>query len=215
MSRLRVHCFALSADGYGAGPRQSEQHPLGVGGLAMHSWQFATRSFTALVGGDGASTGVDDGFVARGFDGIGAWIMGRNMFGPVRGPWPNDDWKGWWGSTPPFRTPVFILTRHARPSFQMDGGTTFHFITGGIQSALDAARTAAGPRDVRLGGGVETVRQYLKARLIDELHLAITPILLGSGEHLLSGIDATSLGYQVKEQTMGEGAMHIVLHRQG
>jgi dihydrofolate reductase len=213
MSKLRVHAFAISLDGYGAGPGQDLEHPLGVGGMALHEWVFATRTFQRIHGGDGGATGVDDDFAARGFDGIGAWIMGRNMFGPQRGPWPDDGWKGWWGENPPYHTPAFVLTHHDRPPITMEGGTTFHFVTGGIEAALAQARAAAGDKDVRLGGGVATVRQYLAAGLIDELHLAIAPVLLGSGEHLFAGIDAAGLGYECREHVPTAAATHVVLAR--
>ncbi len=189
MSRLRVNGFALSLDGYGAGPAQSLEHPLGVGGTALHEWSFATRRFQAMFGGEGGSTGIDNDFVERGFDNMGAWILGRNMFGPVRGPWPDESWRGWWGDNPPYHVPVFVLTHHARPSIEMDGGTTFHFVTDGIHAALARAREAAQGRDVRLGGGVATIREYLQAGLVDEMHLAIVPKLLGNGEALLAGLD--------------------------
>ena len=213
MSRLRVHCFAISVDGYGAGPRQDEQNPLGEGGRALHEWAFRTRAFRHLHGGSGGETGTDDDFMARGFDGIGAWILGRNMFGPVRGPWADESWRGWWGENPPFHAPVFVLTHHARAPLLMEGGTAFHFVTGGIDEALGQAKDAAGGRDVRLGGGVSTLRQYLQARLVDEMHLAIAPTLLGSGEHLLAGIDLPVLGYECVEQVAGEGAMHVQIGR--
>src|SRR5271166_579977 len=181
MSKLRVHGFTLSLDGYGAGPNQDLDHPLGVGGHELHRWAFATRTFQQMFGADGGSTGIDDDFAARGFENIGAWIIGRNMFGPVRGPWPDDSWKGWWGDEPPYHTPVFVLTHHARVPLKMKGGTEFRFVTEGIRAALEQAKAAAGGKDVRLGGGVATIRQYLQAALIDELHLVIRPVVLGSG----------------------------------
>ncbi len=219
MARVRVNAFSISIDGYGAGPDQTLAHPMGVGGMALHEWVLGTKTFKAmhadfagdLIADGGARGGVDDAFAARGFENVGAWIMGRNMFAPSRGPWPNDDWKGWWGATPPFRCPVFVLTHHARPSITMDGGTTFHFVTDGIQAALDRAQDAAGGRDVRIGGGVATVREYLRAGLIDELHLVIAPVLLGRGEHLLSGIDTVRVGYTCSEHVASEMAQHIVL----
>jgi dihydrofolate reductase len=189
MPKLRVHCFAISLDGYGAGPDQSLENPLGRGGMAMHEWTHATRTFRKMFGQEGGDSGVDDDFAARGFDGIGAWILGRNMFGPVRGPWTDEEWKGWWGDTPPYHCPVFVLTNHARAPIDMDGGTTFHFVTDGIHAALARAMEAAKDRDIRLGGGVATIRQYLGAGLIDEMHLSVAPVLLGSGEHLLAGLD--------------------------
>jgi len=211
MSKLRVACFSVSLDGFGAGPNQSLNDPLGVRGLELHQWFFPTRTFCAMHGKPGGDEGVDDEFAARGFQNVGAWILGRNMFGPVRGPWPNEDWKGWWGSTPPYHVPVFVLTHHARPSLAMDGGTTFHFVTGGIHTALDLARQAAGPKNIRLGGGVSTIRQYLSAGLIDKLHLAYAPVLLGAGEPLFAGLDLPSLGYRLTSHTTTANAMHVTL----
>jgi dihydrofolate reductase len=201
----------MSIDGYGAGPSQSLENPLGVGGLALHQWAFKTRTFHAKMGKDGGETGVDDDFVARGFDNIGAWIIGRNMFGPVRGPWPDDTWKGWWGDDPPYHTPVFVLTNHARASLTMSGGTTFHFVTDGIADALALAREAANGKDLRLGGGVATIREYLRAGLVDEIHLAYVPVLLGSGECLLGGMDLSALGYQVNEHLTTAASMHVMI----
>lgn len=211
MTKLRVSSFSISLDGYGAGPDQHLTTPLGVGGEELHEWMFATRFFTQLYGGDGKETGADDDFVERGMTNIGAWIMGRNMFGPIRGPWPDERWTGWWGENPPYHVPVFVLTNHARPSVTMEGSTTFHFVTGGIHAALDQARAAAGDQDIRLGGGVSTIRQYLQAGLLDELHLAITPVLLGKGEHLLTGIDMVTLGYRCTEFVATPKATHVVL----
>jgi dihydrofolate reductase len=211
MPKLRVHTFAISIDGYGAGPNQDLRNPLGVGGEALHEWFVKTRTFRQLFGQKGGSTGVDDEFAARGFDNIGAWILGRNMFGPIRGPWPDDSWKGWWGDEPPYHTPVFVLTHHPRPPILMSGGTTFHFVSDGIHAALERAMEAAGEKDVRLGGGVATVRQYLVAGLIDEMHLAISPVLLGSGENLLAGIDAPKLGYELREHVPRTNVTHVVL----
>jgi dihydrofolate reductase len=214
MSRLRVSSFSLSLDGFGAGPAQSLDHPAGTGGLEIHDWVFPTATFRRrLYGDEMGTTGTDDDFVARGFANVGAWIMGRNMFGPVRGPWPDDDWKGWWGGNPPFHTPVFVLTQHPRAPVVMEGGTTFHFVTDGIHAALERARAAAGGKDVRLGGGVDTIRQYLRAGLVDELHLALVPVLLGSGEHLLADIDMRALGYRCTGHVAGENATHILLSR--
>jgi dihydrofolate reductase len=213
MSKLRVQCFTLSLDGYGAGPDQDAEHPLGVGGGNLHRWFLPTRTFKSIFGGKGGTTGVDDDFARRGTENLGAWILGRNMFGPVRGAWPDDSWKGWWGDEPPYHVPVFVLTHHPRASFEMQGGTTFHFVTGGIEEALRRAKEAAGSKDVRLGGGVATIRQYLEARLVDELHLAISPVLLGAGEHLLSGLDLPALGYVVAEHVASEAALHVVLRR--
>jgi dihydrofolate reductase len=215
MSRLRVQSFAVSIDGFGAGPRQSLENPLGVGGTRLHEWALATRTFSRMFGTDGGSTGVDDDFAARGFANVGAWILGRNMFGPVRGAWPDDSWKGWWGTNPPYHVPVFVLTHHARAPITMEGGTTFHFVTDGIAAALERAQEAAQGRDVRLGGGVATIRQYVLAGLVDEMHLAIAPTLLGSGEALLAGIDLPELGYQCTEHVGTAGALHVVLTKRG
>jgi dihydrofolate reductase len=213
MGKLRVNCFAISLDGFGAGPRQDRENPLGVGGGRLHEWFVPTRTFTAMLGGQGGTTGVDDDFARRGMEDLGAWILGRNMFGPIRGPWPDEEWKGWWGEAPPYHVPVFVLTHHPRAPLEMAGGTTFHFVTGGIEEALRRAKEVAGPRDVRLGGGVETIRQYLRAGLVDELHLAISPVLLGAGEHLTSGLDLLALGYRVVEHVPSQAATHVVLAR--
>jgi dihydrofolate reductase len=215
MPRLRVNCFSISLDGYGAGPGQDLENPLGVGGMALHEWIFPTRTFLDTHGDGGGRTGTDDDFARRGMEGLGAWILGRNMFGPVRGDWPDQTWKGWWGENPPYHTPVFVLTRYPRASFEMAGGTTFHFVTDGIHAALDLARSAAGDRDVRLGGGVATVREYLVAGLVDEMHLAVAPVLLGSGEALLAGINLPGLGYAVTEYVPTAAAAHVVLARTG
>lgn len=215
MSRLRIQSFGVSLDGFGAGPAQALEDPIGVGGLALHEWAFATRTFRKMHGKEGGATDVDDDFAARGFAGIGAWILGRNMFGPVRGPWEGETWKGWWGETPPYHVPVFVLTHHARAPLTMSGGTTFHFVTGGIEEALDRARKAAGGLDVRLGGGVATLRQYLEARLVDEVHLAIVPVLLGVGESLFAGLDLRRLGYRYAEHVTTRAAMHVVLTKEG
>ena len=212
MSKLRVHSFAISIDGYGAGPRQDLQHPLGVNGVDLMEWFLHTRAWRRMHGEADGETGVDDAIAEQGFD-FGAWILGRNMFGPIRGPWPDDSWKGWWGDEPPYHVPVFVLTHHARPPLTMAGGTEFHFVTEGIHAALEQARDAANGRDVRVGGGVSTVRQYLQAGLIDELHLAVRPVLLGAGEHLWHGLDMRSLGYECAEQVVGERATHMFLHR--
>jgi len=213
MSKLRVACFGVSADGFGAGPDQSLENPLGVGGPALHEWVFPTRTFQAMLGSAGGSTGIDDEFAAAGFANVGAWILGRNMFGPVRGPWPDDTWKGWWGASPPYHVPVFVLTHHPRAPLEMEGGTTFHFVTGGIRAALDRARDAARGQDVRIGGGVATIRQYLQAGLVDEMHLALTPPLLGSGEALLGGINLRGLGFECTRHAGTAEAMHVVLSR--
>ena len=210
MSKLRVSAFAVSLDGYGAGPDQSLQNPLGVGGESLHEWFFPTRTFQGMFG-KGGETGVDDDFAARGFQNVGSWILGRNMFSPSRGPWPNDGWKGWWGDNPPYHVPVFVLTHHARAPIPMEGGTTFHFVTGGIHAALEQAKDAAKGKDVRVGGGVATIRQFLQAGLIDEMHLAISPVLLGSGEHLLAGIDLPKMRYRRTEHVPTAKATHVVL----
>ena len=214
MPKLRVQSFSISLDGYGAGPRQELANPLGAGGTALHEWAFPTRTFCRMFGGAGGTTGVDDDYAARGFANLGAWILGRNMFAPSRGPWPDDGWKGWWGDNPPYHTPVFVLTHHRRDSIVMDGGTTFHFVTEGMHAAFERATAAAQGRDVRLGGGVATIRQYLQARLVDEMHVAIAPVLLGSGEHLLEGIDLPALGFECTERACTPGATHVVLTRQ-
>lgn len=211
MSRLRVENFSISVDGFGAGPNQSLEDPLGVGASDLHEWMVRTNTFRMMSLGETGSTGTDDGFAARGFTNIGAWIMGRNMFGPVRGPWPDDSWKGWWGENPPYHAPVFVLTHHWRAPLTMEGGTTFHFVTDGLHAALKRAREAAGDMDMRLGGGVATIRQFLQESLIDELHLAVSPVLLGSGESLLHGIDLPSLGYRVIEHVPTEHATHLVI----
>jgi dihydrofolate reductase len=213
MSKLRVHSFAISLDGYGAGPNQDRDNPLGVGGVALHEWVFGTRTFQKVHGKEGGATGIDDDFIARGFDNIGAWIVGRNMFGPIRGPWPDDAWKGWWGDNPPFHTPVFVLTNHPRASIDTIGGTTFHFVTDGIHAALEQAVHLADGQDVRLGGGVATIRQYLRAGLIDEMHLGMSPILLGSGECLLEGMNLPKLGYQCTAHVATPRALHFVITR--
>lgn len=211
MSRLRVSCFTLSLDGYGAGPNQSLDHPLGVGGSGLHEWFIPTRTFQGMFGKKEGTTGPDDDFAARGFENVGAWILGRNMFGPVRGPWPDDSWKGWWGTNPPYHNDVFVLTHHARDPITMEGGTVFHFVTDGIHAALDKARASAKGQDVRLGGGVSAVRQYLQAGLVDDMHLAVSPVLLGSGEHLLGGLDLLALGYGVTEHVTTPTAAHYVM----
>jgi dihydrofolate reductase len=211
MAKLRVHSFAMSLDGYGAGPRQNLENPLGAGGLALHEWAFNTRAFHAMHGKVGGSSGVDDDFVTRGFDNIGAWIIGRNMFGPVRGPWPDDTWKGWWGEDPPYHTPVFVLTHHPRSSLTMKGGTTFHFVMDGIHAALALAREASQGKDIRLGGGVATIRECLRDGLLDELHLAYAPVLLGSGECLLAGMDLPALGYHVTSHITTVSVMHVLV----
>ncbi len=213
MSKLRVNCFGVSLDGYGAGPNQDLQHPLGVGGETMFQWFFPTRTFQAMHGGNGGTTDINDQFAQRSFENVGAWILGRNMFGPIRGAWPDDQWKGWWGAEPPYHVPVFVLTHHARAPLVMAGGTTFHFVTDGIEAALQRAREAAGGKDVRVGGGVSTVRQYLSKRLIDEMHFAVTPALMGRGENLFAGLDLPALGYETTEHVAGPGVTHVMVKR--
>jgi dihydrofolate reductase len=214
MSRLIVHSFSISIDGYGAGPDQSLDDPLGVGGEELHDWFIQTRTWRETHGEDGGETGHDDEAARGGFANIGAWILGRNMFGPVRGPWPDEEWRGWWGEDPPYHVPTFVLTHHERAPLTMQGGTQFIFVTGGIEDALEQAKEVAGHKDVRLGGGVATVRQYLQARLVDELHLAVSPVLLGRGEHLLSGLDLPALGYECAEYSPGErAAAHVVIRK--
>lgn len=214
MSKLKVQAFSVSIDGHGAGPDQSLQNPLGVGGEALHEWIFPTQTFQRMVGNASGSTGVDEDFAAGSFANVGAWILGRNMFGPIRGPWPDEEWKGWWGDEPPYHVPVFVLTHHPRASIEMQGGTTFHFVTDGIHAALERAREAAGGKDVRVGGGVQTIREYLRADLIDEMHLAIAPVLLGRGETLFTDIDLTALGFRCTRHVASTNAMHVVLTRE-
>ena len=213
MSKVRVQSFSISLDGYGAGPRQDLENPLGVGGMQVFDWFGPTQVFQRILGNDEGETGVDNDFAAEGFEGIGAYILGRNMFGPIRGPWPDESWKGWWGDEPPYHTPVFVLTHHERPSLKMEGGTEFHFVTDGIQSALDQAKKTAGGKDVRIGGGVSIIRQYLTAGLIDRLHLAVVPVLLGAGEHLLGGLNLPELGYECEGKHEGARATHVVIRK--
>jgi dihydrofolate reductase len=214
MPRVRVESFTISLDGFGAGPNQDLANPLGVGGTSPHGWAMATRTFqTHVFGNDGGETGVDDDFAQRGFHNVGAWILGRNMFGPVRGPWPDESWRGWWGENPVYHVPVFVLTHHARAPLVMEGGTTFHFVTDGPEAALARAREAAGDKDVRVGGGVQTIQQYLRLRLLDELHIAISPVLLGSGERLFDGVDLPALGYACTTHVATTRATHVVLGR--
>ena len=215
MTRVRVESFAISLDGYGAGPNQDLDNPLGVGGVDLHQWFLPTRTFQRMHGAGEGTTGVDNDFAERGFRNVGAWILGRNMFGPIRGPWPDLNWRGWWGESPPYHVPVFVLTHHARPPLVMDGDTTFHFVTGGIHEALDRAREAAHGMDVRIGGGASVIRQYLREALIDELHFAISPVLLGRGEPLFDEIDLRTLGYECVQFAASEKAMHVVLRRSG
>ena len=213
MTKVRVNTFTVSLDGYGAALHQDLQNPFGVGGLVLMDWFFPTRTFQRILGNEGGETGRDDAIAAQGMSGIGAWILGRNMFGPIRGPWPNDDWKGWWGEEPPYHTPVYVLTHHPRPPLRMAGGTEFRFVTDGIESALRQARDAAGTLDIRIGGGVATIRQYLRAALIDELHVVSRPVLLGAGEALFAGIDLPALGYECESAESGACATHVFLRR--
>jgi dihydrofolate reductase len=214
MSQTRVAAFSISVDGFGAGPRQSLENPLGVRGTELHRWFFPTEVFKSMTAAKGGgSRGADNDMARKSFDNVGAWILGRNMFGPVRGPWPNDSWKGWWGEEPPYHVPVFVLTHHARAPLAMKGGTTFYFVTDGIESALKQAKAAAGGKDVRIGGGVATIRQYLSAGAIDEMHLAMSPVLLGEGEHFFAGIDLHQLGLQVVRRVEGENATHFILQK--
>jgi dihydrofolate reductase len=222
MSRLRVAAFSVSIDGFGAGPGQELANPMGAGGMALHEWVLGTKTFQKmhadfagpLIGDQAGRGGVDEDFAARGFENLGAWIMGRNMFGPIRGPWTDDEWKGWWGKNPPYHVPVFVLTHHARAPITMEGGTTFHFVTDGIHAALARAKEVARGKDIRLGGGAATIREYLTAGLIDELHLVISPVLLGKGEPLLAGIDMVRLGFKCSEHAHSELATHVVLTRE-
>ena len=214
MTKLRVESFTISIDGFGAGPNQDLENPLGIGGTGLHGWAFATRTFQAhLFGTQGGETGIDDDFAARGFRNMGAWIMGRNMFGPVRGPWLDESWRGWWGDNPVYHKPVFVLTNHPRAPLVMEGGTTFHFVTKGIRVALELAREAANGKDVRIGGGAATIRGYLRERLIDELHVVIAPVLLGAGERLFEDINLPDLGYKCTQHVASQRATHIVLTR--
>lgn len=211
--KVRVSSFAVSADGFGAGPDQSLDHPLGVGGEELHHWFYPTKTFRTMFGDGHGAEGTDNGFAERGMQGVGAWILGRNMFAPSRGPWPDDGWKGWWGEEPPYHVPTFVLTHHPRPPLEMKGGTVFHFETGGIEAALERAREAAGDLDIRIGGGAATIRQYLQAGLIDEMHVAVSPVLLGRGEAFWTGLDLPALGYEVKTCTAGERATHLQIGR--
>ncbi|MDB4908038.1 MAG: deaminase/reductase [Gemmatimonadetes bacterium] len=213
MAEVRVSCFGISLDGYGAGADQSLENPLGVKAMDMMGWFFPTHAFQSMHGGGEGETGVDNDVAQAGATGNGAWIMGRNMFGPIRGPWPDENWKGWWGDDPPYHVPTFVLTHHARDPIQMAGGTEFRFVTGGIHAALEQARDAAGDKQIRIGGGVSTVRQYLQAQLVDELHLALSPVLLGKGEHIFHGLDLRELGYGVDRQVQGERALHLFIRK--
>ncbi|HEY7976649.1 MAG TPA: dihydrofolate reductase family protein [Rhizomicrobium sp.] len=213
MSKLCVRAYGVSLDGFGCGPDQSQEHPMGVGGHALHQWFFPTRTFREMTGQDGGTTGVDDEFAKAGFENIGAWILGRNMFGPIRGDWGDESWQGWWGDEPPYHVPVFVLTHHPRKDLPMKGGTTFYFVTGGIHEALSRAKEAANGKDVRVGGGASTIRQYLEAKLLDELHLAFAPTLMGSGENLLAGLNLPALGYRITRHVASDNALHVVVTR--
>ena len=213
MTRFRVNAFGISMDGFGAGAEQSLDNPMGVGGLAMHGWAFETKTFRAMHGGEGGGTGIDDEFAVRSFENVGAWILGRNMFGPVRGSWGDESWKGWWGDEPPYHVPVFVLTHYERPPLEMKGGTTFYFVTEGIEEAAKKAAAAAGGKDVRIGGGVSTVQQYLKAGVIDEMHLVVSPVLLGAGEKFFGNLDLVKAGFRVTRQVMSERVMHVVMEK--
>ncbi|WP_118973215.1 dihydrofolate reductase family protein [Taibaiella koreensis] len=214
MSKVKVAAFSISLDGFGAGIEQDMTNPLGIKGEKLHQWFFPTKAFRKMQGKDDGTEGTDNAFAERSFDNLGAWVLGRNMFGPVRGPWPNDEWKGWWGEEPPYHVPVFVLTHHAREPLEMKGGTTFYFVTDGLGSAMEQARKAAKGKDIRIGGGVSTIRQCLEAGYIDELHLAVSPVFLGEGEHLFSGIDMAALGYKEIESTAGENATHLLIKKQ-
>jgi dihydrofolate reductase len=213
MPKVRVNSYSVSLDGYAAGPNQSLENPLGLRGPELFEWFFGTRTFLQMQGQEGGSTGVDNDWAQRGMENVGAWILGRNMFGPVRGPWPDASWKGWWGDEPPYHVPTFVLTHHPRQPIEMKGGTTFHFVTDGIHSALQQAKNVAGNKDIRIGGGASTIRQYLRAKLIDELHLAVRPILMGSGENLFAGLDLAQLGYRCTQHVSTDLALHVVLKK--
>ena len=215
MAIVRVSAFAVSLDGYAAGPNQSLENPLGLRGPELFEWFFATRTWHTMHGQEGGSTGIDNEWAQRAMENVGAWILGRNMFGPVRGPWTDESWKGWWGEEPPYHVPTFVLTHYPRKPVKMEGGTTFHFVTEGVHSALQQARKAAGNMDVRIGGGIATIQQYLRERLIDELHLAVRPILMGSGENLFTGINMHALGYRCSQHVSSEHVMHVVLKKEG
>lgn len=211
MSKVVVKAYSISLDGFGAGPDQSLETPMGRGAEGLHPWMIKSQMFHRMTGKEGGTTGVDNDIANQSMENLGAWIMGRNMFGPVRGPWPNDEWKGWWGKNPPYHVPVYVLTHHAREPIEMEGGTTFYFVTDGIESALNAARKVANGKDIRIGGGASTIRQFLKAGYIDEMQLTFSPVFLGAGEHFLSGIDLRALGFDNIRHIMGENAMHVIL----
>jgi dihydrofolate reductase len=213
VAKFRVNAFGISVDGFGAGVEQSLENPMGVGGLAMHGWAFETKTFRAMFGKEGGGTGVDEEFAARSFENLGAWILGRNMFGPIRGSWGDESWKGWWGDTPPYHVPVFVLTHHARKPLEMNGGTTFYFVTEGIEEAAKRAAAAAGGKDVRIGGGVSTIQQYLRAGVIDEMHLVVSPVLLGAGDKFFGNLDMVKLGFRATRHVMSESVMHVVMEK--
>ncbi|MBN8219290.1 MAG: dihydrofolate reductase [Spirochaetes bacterium] len=214
MGKVKVAAFSVSLEGFGAGPNQSLENPLGLRGPELHQWFFPTKVFQSMhAGSEKGTTGIDNDFAARSFENTGAWILGRNMFGPVRGPWLNEDWKGWWGENPPYHVPIFVLTHHARKPLEMAGNSTFYFVTEGIEAALEQARKAANGKDVRIGGGVSTIRQYLQKGLVDELHFAISPVFLGEGENLFAGLNLPKMGFKLVEQKQGEGALHVVLRK--
>ncbi len=213
MSKIKVAAFSVSLDGFGAGPNQGRENPLGKGGEELHEWIFPTKMFQQMMGKEGGTERTDNDFAEKSLENIGAWIMGRNMFGPIRGAWPDDEWKGWWGEKPPYHVPVYVLTHHAREPVTMKGGTIFHFVTDGIESALEKAKKVANGKDIRIGGGASTIRQFLQAGYIDEMHLAFSPIFLGSGEHLFSGIDLPKLGFTESQKIYGENATHIILKK--
>ena len=214
MGKVHVSAYSIALEGFSAGPDQSLENPLGVNGPEMMEWMFPTKMFAEMQGKDGGETGVDNDFAMKSMTGNGAWILGRNMFGPIRGPWPDSEWKGWWGDEPVYHVPTFVLTHYPREPIEMKGGTTFHFITDGIHSALEQARAAAGDKNIRIGGGATTVRQYLKERMIDELHLAMRPIFLGRGETIFEGLNLRELGYKVEETVPGERATHLIVRKQ-
>jgi dihydrofolate reductase len=213
MAKVRVAAFSISLDGFGAGPRQDLNNPLGARGTELHRWFFDTEGFKKMHGQTGGTLGIDNDFGLQSFENIGAWILGRNMFGPVRGPWAGDSWKGWWGDNPPYHMPVFVLTHHPRPPLTMEGGTTFHFVSEGPDAALKQAKEAANGKDVRIGGGVSVIRQYLAADQIDEMHLAVSPVLLGEGEHLFSGLNLPQLGFSPFKTVSGENATHVFIKK--
>jgi dihydrofolate reductase len=213
-SKVKVMCFSISLDGYGAGPSQSLENPLGVRGTEVHNWMFPTKMFMKMIGQDGGTEGIDNELAEKSFENVGAWIMGRNMFGPIRGNWIDDEWKGWWGEEPPYHVPVFVLTHHKREPIEMKGSTVFHFVTDGIESAMEKAKEAAAGKDIRIGGGVSTIRQFLQAGYIDEIHFVVSSIFLGSGENLFAGIDVPALGFNKIQRMIGEGATHYILRKE-